>query len=83
MILGPEPLACLHKHPKLINLLLAYHFASHIIPSALRHTTPGDNDKQGSWGAAVHGVTKNQTGRSNRKTRHKESDPQEVQTPGE
>ena len=39
---APSPV-CLHlshKHPILINLLLAYHFASCWIPSALRHKEP-------------------------------------------
>ena len=34
------PACILHKHPVLINLLLTYHFASHWIPSVLRHKEP-------------------------------------------
>ena len=84
LIFGPEPPHLLAQASKLINLLLAYQFASHIIPSALRHTTLGDNDGQGSQGCCSHGVAKNQTGLSNwttdtknltlKKSRHQVSD---------
>ena len=34
------PACILHKHPILVNLLLAYHFAFCRIPSVLRHKEP-------------------------------------------